>query len=163
MSDMKKLRLYVNKLKEVRENKSFLDDQIKKLNSEEKELEEKLIPELLDELGLKELKFTDMIVTKSNMYRAYVTKANSDDAFTFLKDSNNDGILKRYVQVDINANPDIIKILDDQQMPYNKQVECHYATLSKVIGELVADKKISTDEFSTLGIYVQPKISIKEI
>lgn len=163
MNDMQKLRLYVNKLKEVRENKNFLDTQIKKLSTEEKELEEKLIPELLDELGLKELKFTDMIVTKNNMYRAYVTKANADDAFTFLKDSNNDGILKRFVQVDINANPDIIKILDDQQMPYKKQVECHYATLSKVIGELVADKKISTEEFSTLGIYVQPKISIKEI
>lgn len=163
MDKLLQVKEHIRKLQSIRNKKKALEEELKSLTSEERYLEESVIPDLLNELELKELKFTDIIVTKSNVYRAYVSKANSEDAFKFLKDSNNDGILKRSIQVDINTNPDIIKILDEQGVVYNKQVECHYATLSKVIGELVAENKLSTDDFSTFGIYVQPKINIKEV
>jgi len=144
--------------------------EIENLLSSKQELidnsERTVLPDLLDEAGIKSIVTDNIQLQYDTIFRTNVTKATSKSAFDYLYKNQIDGILKKQLIIDITTLDDKVLIslknnLDKVGCSYNESYEAHYATLSKVLKELYEDGKISSEEFDNFNIYLQPKISIK--
>ena len=155
------IRNHALELLNMKNSAAELTNQLDQLARQIREKEEKIIPDLMDELDMEKVSFSDMDISKTVKYRSSVTKANQDEAFKYLTDSGNEGVIKETITIDVKNNPDIIEILNEHSVLYDHAQSVHHATLSKVITGLVEEGKLSSEDFATFSIYAQPVLKIK--
>ena len=148
-------------LKGLRENKDKLNDQLREINDEIKNLEEKQIAVMMDDEGITDVTVDGVRVKRGVVFRGGVTKHTDKDAFKYLFDTNNDGALKQVVSIDLTQCPDIKDILNRLDIPYTVEYSIHHMTLSSILKELVGDGKLTTDDFDKYSIYAQPQIKVE--
>lgn len=161
MNKIETLHEYASRLFEYRQDKKRLEEELTKLNSQIKDIEEHKLNDLMNNEGINGISLDDFDVSRTLIFRCGYTKHTDKDAFKFLFDSDNDGALKQLAIVDIATCPQVQYIFDKYAIPYKIEYSIHHATLSSIIKELVATGQFSTEDIEKYNVYVQPQIKVK--
>ncbi|BCV06268.1 MAG: hypothetical protein CM15mV129_350 [uncultured marine virus] len=111
----------VKKLDSLNKRLALQEDNIKNTKKDIDRLSGEVIPTMMTEMGLSELKLQDGSHLKvSTSYKAHITEANKEMAFNWLRDNGLGDIIKNEISVSFGRGED------------NKAA--HYAELAKVKG-----------------------------
>lgn len=149
------------RLKNLRDKKDSLTQQLKDVNNDIKSIEEYELNGSLEDLGISDVTIDNVHIKKSVIFRGGVTSHTDREAFQYLFDSNNEGALKQKIVVDLARYPGVGELLSRSGIGYETQYTIHHMTLSSILKELVADGKISTEDFDKYSIYAQPQIKVE--
>lgn len=158
-----------NKLLNVQNEVSELEEKLKKKKAEETFLSEQEIPNRMQEAGLSMLKLTDgSVVEIKPFYAAKIPATKTEEAFKWLRDNGHDAMIKNNVSLTFGKSEDnIAKSLVDElrQKGHNvKQVEkVEPMTLKGFVREQIqSGKSVPNDLF---GVYIanKTKITTKEV
>ena len=120
----------------------------------------KEIPEMLDDAGVEEIKVGDYKVKNGVIYRSNITKANQKEAFQFLYDTDNGGIVKKVITINPEMIDDAETLLQGAGVSFETELKVDNRVLGRVVRELVEEGKMSTDDMDKFSIYVQPDVKI---
>lgn len=158
---LEEIREEALKLKKLRDEKDSLNERLKEINDGIKSIEEYTLNQSLEDAGISDVTVNGVHVKKGVVFRGGYTKSSNKDTFQYLFDTDNEGALKQEIIVDLAGNEGVPELLKTMEVPYNIVYSIHHMTLSSILKELVADGKISTDDFEKYHIYAQPQIKVE--
>lgn len=160
VEDIKDLAI---ELKDKREKKKALEEELECLTDEIREIEEHTLNDLLLDNSLSELTIGDLKVKRSEIYRGKTSSSDKDD-FDFLFDSDNGGAVKQEIIINIaDCEDKVTDLLNKANIDYDKKYSIHYGTLSSIIKGLIEAGSFSSEDIEKHKIYIQPKIAVKPI
>ena len=133
--------------------------------AEEREVSEKLIPRLLESLGMSELKTVGgQKVTVKKVYHAKISNNNASEAFAWLKANGHSAIVRDKIGVDLglgdeSAAEQVMESLDAMGLPISRSCSVHPQTLKAFVKEQIE----SGNEFpkDLFGVYEHYTTEIK--
>ena len=164
------------------ENIQSLADQVERLQACDKRLEEleallknlkksrdvisgDIIPTMMSEMGLAELKLQDGSHLKvSTSYRATITEANKEAAFTWLRNNGLGDIIKNEISVSFGRNEDnkaadYAALAQERGYQPTQKLKVEPMTLKALVRERIeAGKEMPTELF---GVFSENKTTIK--
>ena len=164
------------------ENIQSLADQVERLEACNKRLEElealyknlkksrdvisgDIIPTMMSEMGLAELKLHDGSHLKvSTSYRATITEANKEAAFTWLRNNGLGDIIKNEISVSFGRNEDnkaadYAALAQERGYQPTQKLKVEPMTLKALVRERIeAGKEMPTEIF---GVFSENKTTIK--
>jgi hypothetical protein len=164
------------------ENIQSLADQVERLEACNKRLEElealyknlkksrdvisgDIIPTMMSEMGLAELKLQDGSHLKvSTSYRATITEANKEAAFTWLRNNGLGDIIKNEISVSFGRNEDnkaadYAALAQERGYQPTQKLKVEPMTLKALVRERIeAGKEMPTEIF---GVFSENKTTIK--
>jgi hypothetical protein len=153
-------------LKDKREKKKALEEELDVLSTEIKVIEEHTLNDLLLDSGLANLTVDDLVIKRSEVYRGKTTSEEKSD-FDYLFDSNNGGAVKQEIIINIGDNAcdeeDVTALLSKAGIDYKKKYSIHHGTLSSIIRLLLEEGVLSSEDLVENCIYIQPKIAVKPV
>lgn len=149
------------KLKALRETKESLTQQLKEVNESISELEEHELDSLMTDEGISEIVIDDVKIKRGVIFRGSSTSSDSKDDFQYLFDTHNDGALKKKLIIDLDKVPDAESKVTNMGLDYSVNYSIHHMTLSGLIGDLVEEGQMSTEDLSKYRIYAQPRIKVE--
>jgi hypothetical protein len=154
-------------LDNVRKAKADKATEIKKLEEREFQLENEIIPSMIEEAGVKSLTLTDgSKVSIKDQLRANITMENEDYCFTRLKEMGLDDVIKNEVKLtfgrgqDSDASNLITELQDRGLYPSNKKGVA-WNTLSKLVEEQIAKGSMTSVDQEKFGVYTFKKVKIE--
>lgn len=125
------------------------------------------IPEMMMELELEELKLkngTKLIMEK--FYQAKIPEEKEAEAFAYLEETGNDGIIKSKVDMSFGKGDKereleqkVVEALSKLQVPFNQKRGVHHSTLKAFVREQIeAGQNIDLELF---GVYIGNRIKIR--
>ena len=97
----------VQMLEGVQKRIAMSEDNLKDLKKEQDRLSGEVIPTMMSEMGLSELKLQDGSHLKvSTSYKAHITEANKEMAFNWLRNNGLGDIIKNEISVSFGRNED---------------------------------------------------------
>ena len=151
----------LNKLKKTIDDE---EEKISKLKHKARDLEERIIPEMMQEAGVSLLKLTDgSTVEVKPFYAAKIPESRVEEAFSWLRGKGFEDIIKNTVTASFNRGQDnqvseLIKVCEDHGFNYNKKEKVEPMTLKAFVREQVeGGKKLPFDLF---GVYIANKTKI---
>ena len=155
----------VEKLESLQKQLEDQENNVKGLKSEIQKVSGDIIPTMMSEMGLAELKLHDGSHLKvSTSYRATITEANKEAAFNWLRNNGLGDIIKNEISVSFARNEDN-KAADyaalAQQRGYQptQKMKVEPMTLKALVRERIeAGKEMPTEIF---GIFSENKTTIK--
>ena len=139
-----------------------------KLKEKKKELERlsgEVIPTMLSEMGLSELRLQDGSSIKvSTSYRAHISVANKEAAFNWLRKNGLGDIIKNEISVSFGRNEDnkaadYAELAKGQGFQPTQKMKVEPMTLKALVRERIeANKEMPTEIF---GIFSENKTTIK--
>jgi hypothetical protein len=152
-------------LESAAEDRAEAEAELKATQATEREIGEKLIPDLMDELGVESFTTTDgKTITLRETIRASVPKANIDQAYSWLATNGHGEIIKRVLSVplgrDSTERAEMLKAtLSDLELPFGEAKKVEPSTLRALIRELLeSGAEVPLDLF---GAWRQRKAVIK--
>jgi len=150
-----------NKLKKPIENE---EERISLLKHKARELEERIIPEMMQEAGVSLLKLSDgSTVEVKPFYAAKIPESRVEEAFSWLRGKGFEDIIKNTVTASFNRGQDnqvseLIKVCEDHGFNYSKKEKVEPMTLKAFVKEQVeGGKELPFDLF---GVYIANKTKI---
>ena len=150
-----------NKLKKTIEDE---EERISLLKHKARDLEERIIPEMMQEAGVSLLKLSDgSTVEVKPFYAAKIPESRVDEAFSWLRGKGFEDIIKNTVTASFNRGQDnqvseLIKVCEDHGFNYNKKEKVEPMTLKAFVKEQVeGGKELPFDLF---GVYIANKTKI---
>ena len=141
------------------------ENNIKDLKKEYQRISGEVIPTMMSEMGLAELKLSDGSHLKvSTSYRATITEANKEAAFNWLRDNGLGDIIKNEISVAFGRNEDnkaanYAELAKGQGFQPTQKMKVEPMTLKALVRErLEAGKEMPTEIF---GVYTENKTTIK--
>jgi hypothetical protein len=129
-----------------------------------RDLEERIIPEMMQEAGVSLLKLSDgSTVEVKPFYAAKIPESRVDEAFSWLRGKGFEDIIKNTVTASFNRGQDnqvseLIKVCEEHGFNYNKKEKVEPMTLKAFVKEQVeAGKELPFDLF---GVYIANKTKI---
>ena len=166
-SDVKDIGEACNELDNVRKAKADKAAEIKKLEEREFQLENEIIPSMIESAGVKSLTLTDGAkVSVKDQLRANITMENEDFCFSWLKQNGLDDVIKNNVVLTFGRGQDsdatnIMNELQDRGLyPSNKKAVA-WNTLSKLVEEQIAKGSMSSADQERFGVYTYKKVKIE--
>ena len=166
-SDVKDLGEACNELDNIRKAKADKAAEIKKLEERECQLENEVIPSMIESAGVKSLTLTDGAkVSVKDQLRANITMENEDFCFSWLKQNGLDDVIKNNVVLTFGRGQDsdatnIMNELQDRGLyPSNKKAVA-WNTLSKLVEEQIAKGSMSSADQEKFGVYTYKKVKIE--
>lgn len=142
-----------------------LEAQLSKARESVKDLAERQVPELMDQIGITEFKTTTGLnVGIDETIRASIPKAKAPLAFAWLKQHDHAAMIKRTVSLSFGKGEDdkannFCESLDSQSLEYDDKAAVHPATLSAFVREKLENgEEIPLDLF---GVFRQRVAKIK--
>jgi hypothetical protein len=139
-----------------------------KLKEKKKELERlsgEVIPTMLSEMGLSELRLQDGSSIKvSTSYRAHISVANKEAAFNWLRKNGLGDIIKNEISVSFGRNEDnkaadYAELAKGQGFQPTQKLKVEPMTLKALVRERIeAGKEMPTEIF---GVFTENKTTIK--
>ena len=139
-----------------------------KLKEKKKELERlsgEVIPTMLSEMGLSELRLQDGSSIKvSTSYRAHISVANKEAAFNWLRKNGLGDIIKNEISVSFGRNEDnkaadYAELAKGQGFQPTQKLKVEPMTLKALVRERIeAGKEMPTELF---GVFTENKTTIK--
>ena len=141
------------------------ENNIKDLKKEYQRISGEVIPTMMSEMGLAELKLQDGSHLKvSTTYRATITEANKETAFNWLRDNGLGDIIKNEILVSFGRNEDnkaasYAELAKGQGFQPTQKMKFEPMTLKALVRERIeAGKDMPTEIF---GVYTENKTTIK--
>ena len=141
------------------------ENNLKDLKKEYQRISGEVIPTMMSEMGLAELKLQDGSHLKvSTSYRATITEANKAAAFNWLRENGLGDIIKNEISVSFGRNEDnkaadYAELAKGQGLEPQQKLKVEPMTLKALVRErMEAGKEMPTELFN---IYVGNKTTIK--
>ena len=141
------------------------ENNIKDLKKEYQRISGEVIPTMMSEMGLAELKLSDGSHLKvSTSYRATITEANKEAAFNWLRDNGLGDIIKNEILVSFGRNEDnkaatYAELAKGQGFQPTQKMKVEPMTLKALVRERIeAGKEMPTEIF---GVFSENKTTIK--
>jgi hypothetical protein len=155
----------VEKLESLHKRLELQEQNTKDLKSEIQKVSGDIIPTMMSEMGLAELKLHDGSHLKvSTTYRASITEANKEMAFNWLRDNGLGDIIKNEILVSFGRNEDnkaadYAELAKGQGFQPTQKMKVEPMTLKALVRERIeGGKPIPTEIF---GIFSENKTTIK--
>jgi uncharacterized coiled-coil protein SlyX len=155
----------VEKLEDLNKKLTVQEEVMKKTKKEMDRLSGEVIPTMMSEMGLSELKLQDgshLKVTTS--YKASITEANKESAFNWLRDNGLGDIIKNEILVSFGRNEDnkaadYANLAKGQGFQPTQKMKVEPMTLKALVRERIeAGKEMPTEIFS---VFTENKTTIK--
>ena len=141
------------------------ENNIKDLKKEYQRISGEVIPTMMSEMGLSELKLQDGSHLKvATSYKASITEANKEAAFNWLRDNGLGDIIKNEILVAFGRNEDkkaadYAELAKGQGFQPTQKMKVEPMTLKALVRERIeAGKDMPTEIF---GVYSENKTTIK--
>ena len=155
----------VKKLEAMQQQLEIQEEAVKKKKNEIKKISSEIIPTLMSDMGLKELKLHDGSHLKvSTDYKAHISEANKEAAFNWLRDNNLGDIIKNEISVSFGRNEDnkaadYAELAKGQGFQPTQKMKVEPMTLKALVRERIeAGKEMPTEIF---GVFSENKTTIK--
>ena len=155
----------VEKLESLQTRLQLQEDNMKNTKKEIERLSGDIIPTMMSEMGLAELKLQDGSHLKvSTSYRATITEANKEAAFNWLRDNGLGDIIKNEISVSFGHNEDnkaaeYAELAKGHGFQPTQKMKVEPMTLKALVRERIeAGKEMPTEIF---GIFSENKTTIK--
>jgi|TARA_R110001583_G_scaffold50333_2_gene157102 hypothetical protein len=141
------------------------ENQLKEKKKELERLSGEVIPTMLSEMGLSELRLQDGSSIKvSTSYRAHISVANKEAAFNWLRKNGLGDIIKNEISVSFGRNEDnkaadYAELAKGQGFQPTQKLKVEPMTLKALVRERIeAGKEMPTEIF---GVFTENKTTIK--
>ena len=141
------------------------EDNLKDLKKEHQRISGEVIPTMMSEMGLSELKLQDGSHLKvSTSYRATITEANKESAFNWLRENGLGDIIKNEISGSFGRNEDnkaadYAELAKGQGFQPTQKMKVEPMTLKALVRERIeAGKEMPTEIF---GVFSENKTTIK--
>ena len=141
------------------------ENNLKDLKKEQQRISGEVIPTMMSEMGLSELKLQDGSHLKvSTSYKAHITEANKEAAFNWLRNNGLGDIIKNEVSVSFGRNEDnkaanYAELARGQGFQPTQKMKVEPMTLKALVRERIeAGKEMPTEIF---GVFSENKTTIK--
>ena len=155
----------VEKLEDLNKKLTVQEEVMKKTNEEMNRLSGEVIPTMMSEMGLSELKLQDGSHLKvATSYKASITEANKESAFNWLRDNGLGDIIKNEILVSFGRNEDnkaadYANLAKGQGFQPTQKMKVEPMTLKALVRERIeAGKEMPTEIFS---VFTENKTTIK--
>ena len=155
----------VEKLESLQKTLESQENNIKKTKSEIQKVSGDIIPTMMSEMGLAELKLHDGSQLKvSTSYKAHISEANKEMAFNWLRENGLGDIIKNEISVSFgsgedNKAADYAELAKRNGFQPAQKMKVEPMTLKALVRERVeAGKEMPTEIF---GIFSENKTTIK--
>ena len=155
----------VENLEELRKDIENQEEYIKSLKKKQDHLSGEVIPTMMAEMGLAELKLQDGSHLKvSTSYRATITEANKEAAFNWLRNNGLGDIIKNEISVSFGRNEDnkaadYAALAQERGYQPTQKLKVEPMTLKALVRERIeAGKDMPTELFN---VFVGNKTTIK--
>ncbi len=155
----------VESLEKVVSTIEAAEENIKLLKKKRDHISGDIIPTMMSEMGLAELKLHDGSHLKvSTTYRATITEANKETAFNWLRDNGLGDIIKNEILVSFGRNEDnkaadYAELAKGQGFQPTQKMKVEPMTLKALVRERIeAGKEMPTEIF---GVFSENKTTIK--
>ena len=153
-----------NQLKDLQTQIEYVEERLKKLKNQSRDLEERVIPEMMQEAGVSLLKLADgSTVEVKPFYAAKIPESRVDEAFSWLRNRGHEDLIKNTITASFGRGQDnqvseLIKVCEDNGFAYNKKEKVEPMTLKAFVREQVeGGKELPFDLF---GVYIANKTKI---
>ena len=141
------------------------EDNLKELKKKRDHISGEVIPTMMSEMGLAELKMHDGSHLKvSTSYRATITEANKEAAYNWLRNNGLGDIIKNEISVSFGRNEDnkaanYAELAKGQGFQPTQKMKVEPMTLKALVRERIeAGKEMPTEIF---GVFSENKTTIK--
>ena len=141
------------------------EENLKLLKKKRDHISGEVIPTMMTEMGLSELKLSDGSYLKvSTSYKAHITEANKETAFNWLRTNGLGDIIKNEISVSFGSNEDTraadyADLAKSQGLEPTRKMKVESMTLKALVRERIeAGKDMPTEIF---GVYTENKTTIK--
>ena len=155
----------VQRLEGVLRRIELSENSLKDLKKEHQRISGEVIPTMMSEMGLSELKLQDGSHLKvSTSYRATITEANKETAFNWLRNNGLGDIIKNEISVSFGRNEDnkaanYAELAKGQGFQPTQKMKVEPMTLKALVRERIeAGKEMPTEIF---GVFSENKTTIK--
>ena len=155
----------VEKLEDLQARLAMQEDEIKGTKTQIQKVSGDIIPTMMSEMGLSELKLQDGSHLKvSTSYRATITEANKESAFNWLRENGLGDIIKNEISVSFGKNEDnkaadYAELAKGQGLQPTRKMKVESMTLKALVRERIeAGKEMPTEIF---GVFSENKTTIK--
>ena len=155
----------VEKLDSLNKRLALQEDNIKNTKKDIDRLSGEVIPTMMTEMGLSELKLQDGSHLKvSPSYKAHITEANKEMAFNWLRDNGLGDIIKNEISVSFGRGEDnkaahYAELAKGQGLEPTQKLKVEPMTLKALVRErLEGGKEMPTELF---GVFSENKTTIK--
>lgn len=153
-----------NDLKNLQKQIEEQEEKLKTLKNKSRDLEERVIPEMMQEAGVSLLKLADgSTVEVKPFYAAKIPESRVDEAFSWLRNRGYEDLIKNTITASFGRGQDnqvseLIKVCEDNGFAYNKKEKVEPMTLKAFVREQVeGGKELPFDLF---GVYIANKTKI---
>ena len=165
MNNIQSLADQVEKLEGYASDIEMAEKKLKDLKEKQKYISSEVIPDMMSEMGLAELKLHDGSRLKVSVdYKAHITKANEEAAFNWLRNNGLGDIIKNEISVSFgqdedNKAADYAELAKGQGYVPTQKMTVHAQTLKALVRERIeAGKDMPTELFN---VYIGNKTTIK--
>ena len=155
----------VQRLEGILRRIELSENSLKDLKKEHQRISGEVIPTMMSEMGLSELKLQDGSHLKvSTSYRATITEANKETAFNWLRNNGLGDIIKNEISVSFGRNEDnkaanYAELAKGQGFQPTQKMKVEPMTLKALVRERIeAGKDMPTEIF---GVFSENKTTIK--
>ena len=155
----------VERLESLNARLALQEDNMKSTKKDIERLSGEVIPTMMTEMGLSELKLQDGSHLKvSTSYKAHITEANKQAAFNWLRDNGLGDIIKNEISVSFGRGEDnkaahYAELAKGQGLDPTQKLKVEPMTLKALVRERIeAGKEMPTEIFN---IFVGNKTTIK--
>ena len=155
----------VQRLEAMQQQLEIQEDAIKEKKKQIQHISGEVIPTMMTEMGLSELKLQDGSHLKvATSYKAHITEANKEMAYNWLRDNNLGDIIKNEISVSFGKNEDnkaadYAELAKGQGFQPTQKMKVEPMTLKALVRERIeAGKEMPTEIF---GIFSENKTTIK--
>jgi len=153
-----------NQLKDLRNQIEDAEEKLSLLKNKSRDLEERIIPEMMQEAGVSLMKLADgSSVEVKPFYAAKIPESRVEEAFSWLRGNGFEDLIKNTVTASFNRGQDnqvseLIKVCEEHGFNYNKKEKVEPMTLKAFVKEQVeTGKQLPFDLF---GVYIANKTKI---
>ena len=154
-----------NKLLELQNEIANKKEELKRVEAEERNYSEKIIPELMQQAGIQMLKLSNgASVEVKPFYSAKIPVAKKEEAFSWMRDNGLGGIIKNIVSMKFGREQDnmvssIVEDLKQKGFQVEQNTSVHPQTFKAALKEKIQNgENVPMD---LLGLYVSSKTTIK--
>ena len=155
----------VERLEAMQQQLEIQEDAIKEKKKQIQHISGEVIPTMMSEMGLAELKLHDGSHLKvSTSYRATITEANKETAFNWLRENGLGDIIKNEISVSFGRNEDnkaadYAELAKSNGFQPTQKMKVEPMTLKALVRERIeAGKEMQTEIF---GVFSENKTTIK--
>ena len=155
----------VERLENVASDIETAEDNLKELKKKRDYISGEVIPTMMSEMGLAELKLHDGSHLKvSTSYKAHISEANKEMAYNWLRENGLGDIIKNEISVSFGRNEDnkaadYAELAKSNGFQPTQKMKVEPMTLKALVRERIeAGKEMPTEIF---GVYSENKTTIK--